>query len=115
MLFDSIKFRLHGVKTGRVPSCFHFRFFIKTSTRISVGEISQNHQFQIRQDLSTKHVAHHPRFSMLKNRTEGIQGRMVVLSVRLNHLWLPTVPSSSSSAMVCATHPSQNPSNSLSS
>ena len=49
MFFDSIKFRLPGVKTGRVPSCFHFCFLrIKTCTRISVGEISQNQQFQIR-------------------------------------------------------------------
>ena len=48
MFFDSIKFRLPGVKTGRVPSCFHFCFlWIKIGTRISVGEISQNHQFQI--------------------------------------------------------------------
>ena len=36
-------------KTDREPSCFHFCFlWIKTGTRISVGEISQNHQFQIR-------------------------------------------------------------------
>ena len=49
MFFHSIKFRLPGVKTSRVPSCFHFCFlWIKTGTRISVGEVSQNHQFQIR-------------------------------------------------------------------
>ena len=37
MLFDSIKFRLHGVKTGRVPSCFHFRFFYKDKYKNKCG------------------------------------------------------------------------------
>ena len=47
MFFDLIKFRLPGVKTGKVPCCFHFFFLLnKAGTRISVGEISENHQMQ---------------------------------------------------------------------
>jgi len=79
-------------KTSRVPSCFHFYFFwIKASTRISVGETSQNHQLQTLSRSLPQHVAQH-RWSS----TNGTQSRMAEPPVRPNHLWLPSVPSPSS-------------------
>ena len=86
-------------KTGRVHVCFHHCFFfsIKTSTRISVGEISQNHQFQTLSWSLPQHVAHHWRSNTLKIRTDGIQCRMAKPLVQPNHLWFPSAPSSSSS------------------
>ena len=82
MFFDSIKFRLPGVKTDRVPSCFHFCFlWIKTDTRISMGEISQNHQFQIHSrslphtcctTSTTQHAEDQDRWNLEKDgRTPG--------------------------------------------
>ena len=79
------------------------------------GEISQNHQFQIHsrslpQTCCTSSTVQHVKEQDRRNprrddRAFGSTKPPMLLAV----------PSSSSSAMVCATHPSQTPSNSLSS
>ena len=74
-----------------------FLFWIKTGTKISVGEISKNHQLQAHLRSLPQYVAQHRRLNTLKNRTDGNKWRMAKPLVRPNQLWFPSIPSSSSS------------------
>ena len=110
MFFDSIKFRLPSVQNWQSPFLFPLLFFfwIKVGTRISVGEISQNHQLQTLSWSLPQHVAHHRRSNTLKIRTDGIQRRMTEPLVQPNDLWFPQLPLLPLQTMVCTTLPSNS-------
>ena len=99
--FDSIKYRLPGVQNRQSPFLFpplFFLFWIKTGIRISVGEISKNHQLQAHLRSFPQYVAQHRQPNTLKNKTDGNQGRMAEPLVQPDHLWVPSSPSSSSTS-----------------